>query len=81
MEMLILNIFDAITEKVLKYLRDDKQQKKDFDSPDFISNDDLKPRIRIRYNPKYNKWEPVNFAKIRKADEELMRRLRGGVVS
>ncbi len=62
---------DMLTDKVFEYLKDKERQKKDFDEPDFRS--DTKPRIRIRYNPETNQYEPVNFGEMRKRDEEMMR--------
>jgi hypothetical protein len=60
---------DMLTDKMFEYIKDKERQKKDFDEPDFRS--DTKPRIRIRYNPETNQYEPVNFGEMRKRDEEL----------
>jgi hypothetical protein len=62
---------DMLTDKMFEYLKDKERQKRHFDEPDYRS--DTKPRIRIRYNPETNQWEPVNFGEMRKKDEERMR--------
>jgi hypothetical protein len=76
---LIVNIdpknIDAITEKILNYLKDKEQQQKDFANPDFKDKHDVKPRIRVRYNPKTERMEIVNFTELRKRDEELLKRI------
>jgi hypothetical protein len=69
------NQVDTIVEKILKYLVDLEQQKKDFANPDFKDNRDVKPRIRVRYNPKTEKLEIVNFAELKKNEEGLLKRL------
>ncbi len=57
---------DVITEKILSYLKDREQQQKDFANPDFKDKHDVKPRIRVRYNPKTERIEIVNFAELKK---------------
>jgi|GEM_PF-6692835 len=69
------NHVDAMVEKILKYLIDIKQQKKDFANPDFKDKRDVKPRIRVRYNPKTEKLEVVNFAELKNDEEGLLKRL------
>ena len=69
------NQVDTIVEKILKYLLDLEQQKKDFANPDFKDKRDVKPRIRVRYNPKTEKLEIVNFAELKKNKEGLLKLL------
>jgi hypothetical protein len=68
------NHVDAITEKILKYLKDIERQKEDFANPDFKDRFDVKPRIRVRYNPKTEQLEAVNFTELRKQIEESFNR-------
>lgn len=68
-EKIIINL----TENIFKYLKDTEKQNKDFQNPDFKDKDDLKPKIRMRYNPKTNSWNPVNFAEFEKWRDEQIR--------
>lgn len=61
-------------ENIFRYLRDKEKQDIDFQHPDYKDRLDTKPRIRMRYNPQTNKWEPVNFAEIEKLMNELRKR-------
>jgi len=71
------NQIDEITEKVVHYLRNLEQQKKDFENPDFKAQDDVKPRLRVRYNPITDQLEVVNYSIVRKQMEEAFKRLAG----
>lgn len=70
------NHIEAITEQIDKYLKDATQQKKDFANPDFKNQQDVKPRIRVRYNPRTEQLEVVNFTYVRNQIAEAFKRLK-----
>lgn len=72
---------DTATENIFKYLSDRDQQNRDFNNPDFKANNDLKPKIRMRWNPETKNWQPINFAEISKRQEEMLRYLNRNVSS
>lgn len=63
-----------VVDKLFEYLKDKEKHNNDFQNKDYKDRLDLKPRIRMRYNPNTNKWEPTNFAEIKKQLDDLMRR-------
>ena len=66
-------IINNLTKNIFEYLENTEKQNKDFQNPDYKDKDDFKPKIRMRYNPKTNSWNPVNFAEFEKWRDEQIR--------
>lgn len=66
-------IINNLTANIFEYLKDTEKQNKDFQNLEYKDEDDLKPKIRMRYNPKTNSWNPVNFAEFEKWRDEQIR--------
>jgi hypothetical protein len=65
-----LKSVETIVENILEYLKDAEQQERDFANLNFKERPNEKPRIRVRYNPKTDRLELINFTVQRKENEE-----------
>lgn len=64
---------NVTVDKMFEYLTDKPKHDEDLNNPDLLDGHSLKPRIRLQFNSRTNKWEPTNFAKLKKQIEELRR--------
>lgn len=65
---------DELTEELFRHLNNVSLIEKQISNPDFQDDPDDKPKIRMRFNKKAGKWEPVNFAEWRKELKNHLKR-------
>jgi hypothetical protein len=68
------NSIDKITDRIFDHLQDSKEIDNHFNNPEFQDGIEEKPKIRMRYNKATDKWEPVNYANIRKEMDDILRK-------
>jgi hypothetical protein len=67
------DVIKDLTEKLFQSIKDKNQIETYFSNLD-LKEGSIRPRIRIKYNPKTNNWEPVNNAELRRYLEETIKK-------
>lgn len=61
-----------LTDKLFAYISDTNRIQNDLNNPDFKSSEINSNQISLRFNFESNKWEPINYAELRKQMDNFL---------